>query len=137
LGAARVEANDLSVADALEGLAWLDLFERNHETAAQLAEEALRIVLNIGGPGSADSMMIAVLLHASRRNPEDAVRLVGAILGKDRRLDLPPWEEDPVYSHRIAALERDIGQDRYAALRSEGAAHSWDDAVELVIRALD
>jgi predicted ATPase len=137
LVAARVEENDLSVADALEGLAWLDLFERNHETAAQLAEEALRIVLNIGGPGSADSMMIAVLLHASRRNPEDAVRLVGAILGKDRRLDLPPWEEDPVYSHRIAALERDIGQDRYAALRSEGAAHSWDDAVELVIRALD
>jgi hypothetical protein len=78
-----------------------------------------------------------VLLHASRRNPEDAVRLVGAIRGRDQSLGLPPWEEDPVYSRRIAALERDIGQDRYAALRAEGTALSWDDAMELVARALD
>jgi predicted ATPase len=137
LVAARIEENDVSVAEALEGLAWLALFERHHETAAQLAEEALRIVLNIGALGSADSMMIAVLFHASRRNPEDATRLVGAILGQDQRLGLPPWEEDPVYSRRIAALERDIGQDRYATLRAEGAALSWDNALELVARALD
>ena len=81
--------------------------------------------------------MIAGLLHASRRNPEDAVRLVGAILGQDQRLGLPPLEEDPVYSRRIAALERGIGHDRYAALHAEGTALSWDDAVELVARALD
>jgi tetratricopeptide (TPR) repeat protein len=137
LAAARVEENDVSVAEALEGLAWLALFERHHETAAQLAEEALRIVVSMGALGGADSMMIAVLLHASRRNTEDAVRLVGAILGRDQSLGLPPWEEDPVYSRRIAALERDIGQDRYAALRAEGTALSWDDAVELVARALD
>jgi tetratricopeptide (TPR) repeat protein len=137
LVAARIEENDVSVAEALEGLAWLALFECYHETAAQLGEEALRIVLNIGALGSADSMMIAVLLHASRRNPEDATRLVGAILGQDQRLGLPPWEEDPVYSRRIAELERDIGQDRYATLRAEGAALSWDDALELVARALD
>ena len=137
LAAARVEQNDVSTAEALEGLAWLALLECQHETAAQHAEEALRIVLNIGALGSADSMMIAVLLHASRRNPEDATRLVGAILGQDQRLGLPPWEEDPVYSRRIATLKRDIGQDRYATLRAEGAALSLDDAVELVARALD
>jgi tetratricopeptide (TPR) repeat protein len=137
LAAARVEQNDVSTAEALEGLAWLALFERHHETAAQLADDALRIVLNIGALGSADSMMIAVLLHASRRNPEDATRLVGAILGQDQRLGLPPLEEDMVYSRRFAALERDLGQDRYTALRAEGAALSLDDAVELVARALD
>jgi tetratricopeptide (TPR) repeat protein len=137
LAAARVEQNDVSTAEALEGLAWLALFERHHETAAQLADDALRIVLNIGFLGSADSMMIAVLLHASRRNPEDATRLVGAILGQDQRLGLPPLEEDMVYSRRFAALERDLGQDRYTALRAEGAALSLDDAVELVARALD
>jgi predicted ATPase len=137
LVAARVEENDVSLAEALEGLAWLALFDRHHETAAQLAEEALRIVVSMGALGGADSMMIAVLLHASRRNPEDAVRLVGAIRGRDQSLGLPPWEEDAVYSRRIAALERDIGHDRYAALRAEGTTLSWDDAVELVARALD
>jgi Tetratricopeptide repeat len=137
LVAARVEENDVSAAEALEELAWLALFERHHETAAQHAEEALRIVLSMGALGSADSMMIAVLLHASRKNPEDAARLVGAILGQDQRLGLPPWEEDAVYMRRIAALKRDIGQDRYAALRAEGAALSSEDAVELVARALD
>jgi tetratricopeptide (TPR) repeat protein len=137
LVAARVEKNDVSVAEALEGLAWLALLESHHETAAQLAEEALRIVLSISALASTDSMMIAVLLHASRRNPEDAARLVGAILKQDQRPGLPPWEEDAVYSRRIAALKRDIGQDRYAALRAEGTALSWDDAVELVARALD
>jgi len=81
--------------------------------------------------------MIALLLHASRKNPEDAARLVGAILGQDQKLGLPPREEDPVYSRRIATLRRDIGEDRYATLRAEGAALSSDDTMELVARALD
>ncbi|MBA3434604.1 MAG: tetratricopeptide repeat protein, partial [Actinobacteria bacterium] len=64
LAAARVEENDVSAAEALEGLAWLALFERHYDAAAQLAEEALRIVLSIGALGDADSILIAVLLHA-------------------------------------------------------------------------
>lgn len=83
LAAARVEENDVSVVDALEELAWLALFERRHDAAAQLADKALRIVLAMGALGDADSMMAAALLHASRRNPEDAARLVGTDRGEN------------------------------------------------------
>jgi predicted ATPase len=137
LAAARVEENDVSVVEALETLAWLDLFESRYDAAARLADEALRIVLGFGVRGDADSMMLAVLLHASRRTRDDAARLVGALLGQDERLGLPPLREDRVYSRRFAMLERDIGRERYDALRAEGAALSLDGAVELVLRALD
>jgi predicted ATPase len=136
LAAARVEENDVSVVEALEELAWLALFERRHDAAAKLADEALQIVLAMGALGDADSMMAAALLHASRRNPEDAARLVGAALGQYQRLGNPLGEET-VYSRRFATLDRDIGQERYAALRAEGTALSLDDAMELVVRALD
>jgi Tetratricopeptide repeat len=136
LAAARVEENDVSVVEALETLAWLDLFESRYDAAAPLADEALRVVLGFGARGDADSMLLAVLLHASRRNPDDATRLVGAMLGQDQRLGLPPLREDRVYSRRFALLERDIGRERYEALRAEGAALSLDNAAELVGRAL-
>jgi predicted ATPase len=137
LAAARVEENDISGAEALETLAWLALFEHRYDAAAEYADEALRIVLGIGALGNADSMLIAVVLHASRRNPLDAARLVGATQGQDQRLDLPPLGEDKVYSPRFAALEQEIGRERYDTLCAEGAALSTDDVLELVVRALD
>jgi predicted ATPase len=137
LAAAHVEENDVSVAEALETLAWLALFERRHDAAAHLADEALRTVLGIGALGDADSMMIAVPLHASRGKTEDAARLVGAALAQYQRLGIGPLGEETVYSRRFAVLEGDIGQERYEALCAEGAALSLDDAVGLVVRALD
>jgi predicted ATPase len=137
LAAARDEENDLSVAEALETLAWLALFERRHNAAAQLADEALRIVLGIGALGDADSMLIAVPLYASRGKTEDAARLVGAALAQYQRVGVGPLGDETVYSRRFAVLEGDMGQERYAALRAEGAALSLDDAVGLAVRALD
>jgi predicted ATPase/class 3 adenylate cyclase len=132
LAAARVEENDVSIAEALEELAWLAVLEGRYDAAAPLADKALRIVLGIGGLGDADCMVVAALLHFARRDREDAARLVGAAL----------WQYQPrglgvVYSRRFAALERDIGQERYAALCEEGVMLSLDDAMALVGRALD
>lgn len=136
LAAARVEENDVSVAEALEELAWLAVFEGRYDAAMPLADEALRIMLRIGTPGDADCMLIAALVNASRENREDAARLVGATLGQYRSLG-SPLREGTVYSRRFAALERHIGQERYAALRAEGETLSRDDVLELVVRALD
>ncbi len=137
LAAARVEENDVSVAEALEELSWLAVFERRFDEAAQLAHEALRIVLEIYAPSDADSLLIAALAHVSRRNREDAARLVGAALAQYQRLGVPPLREDTVLSRRFAALEQDIGRERYEPLRAEGAALSTDDVLDLVVRALD
>jgi hypothetical protein len=136
LTAARVEENDVSMVEALEELAWLALFERRHDAAAKLADEALRIVLAMGALGDADSMMAAALLHASRRNAEDAARLVGAALRQYQRVGSPLGDET-VYSRRFATIGQDTGHERYDVLRAEGAALSTDDVLELVARALD
>jgi hypothetical protein len=137
LAAARIEENDVSVADALETLAWLAVFERRFDEAARLADEALRIMLGICAPSDADSLLIAAVVHVSRRNREDAARLVGAALALYQRLGAPPLREGTVLSRRFAALEQDIGRERYEPLSAEGAALSTDDVLDLVVRALD
>jgi predicted ATPase len=137
LAAARIDEEDVSVAEALEQLAWLAVFEGRYEVASRHAKEALQAVLPICVPGDADSTLLAALVHASHGDGEDAIRLVGAALWQYESLGVAELRPRTLWSPRFAWLEGDIGQGRYAVLCAEGAALSTDDVWELVVRALD
>ena len=137
LAAARVNGEDVSVAEALEELAWLAVFEGRYEVASQHAAEALQTVLPFSVPGDADSTLLAALVHASHGEGEDAIRLVGAALRQYERLGVAGLRPRTLWSPRFAWFERNIGQERYAILCAEGAALVTDDVWEFVVRALD
>ena len=79
--------------------------------------------------------LIAALVQAGRGHRDDAARLVGAATAHG---ELREWHELPeaIVRPPFAALERAVGERRYAVLCAEGAALPFDDAVELAVLAL-
>jgi tetratricopeptide (TPR) repeat protein len=129
-------SDDLVVADIRLQLAWIACFEGSHEEAAQLVREALPNYVQIGAPlDSARCMFLAALVCAAREDFDDAARLVGAASATRQRLGRPPLLEG-VYARPFQTLEQEVGRDRYVAAYDEGAAMSFEAAIELMQRAL-
>jgi len=136
LADARAWQNDRAVAGVLLELAWIAVFEGRYVDAARLTEEALGSHLRMSQPGNVtECVLVAALVHASRGHRDAAARLVGAAVAERERRGWPAMPE-PAHTPPFEALERDLGEARYAAMRAEGAALSFDVAVELAGRAL-
>ncbi len=134
---ARAMHHDRAVSGTLVELAWVAAVEGRFDDAARLADEALGLHRRMGLPGEVtECVLIAALVQGARGHRDDAARLVGAATANGvRRV----WEELPeaIFKPPFEALERDLGEERYAAMCAEGAALSFDVAVELAARALD
>jgi predicted ATPase/DNA-binding SARP family transcriptional activator len=133
---ARALQHDRAVSGILVELAWVAAVEGRYEDAARLAGEALGLHLQMGLPGEVtECVLIAALIHAGRGYRDDAARLVGAATAHGVQRG---WQELPeaIFKPPFEALERALGEERYAAMCAEGAALSFDVAVELAARAL-
>jgi predicted ATPase/DNA-binding SARP family transcriptional activator len=136
LVAARAWQDDLSVAEVLTDLAWIAAVERRHEDVAELAREALSLSGRVGNPGLVIAcVLLAALVHASSERLDDAARLVGAASAESEQRGWPALPEG-IYALPFEQLERELGDERYAAASAEGAALRFDHAVELAARAL-
>jgi tetratricopeptide (TPR) repeat protein len=136
LADARALRHDRAVSGILVELAWVAAVEGRYDDAARLAGEALGLHLRMGLPGEVtECVLIAALIHADRGYRDDAARLVGAATAHGVQRG---WQELPeaIFKPPFEALERALGDERYAARCAEGAALSFDVAVELAARAL-
>lgn len=136
LADARAMQHDRAVSGTLVELAWVAVVEGRFDDGARLAGEALGLHLRMGLPGEVtECVLIAALVQGARGYEDDAARLVGAATANGvKRV----WEELPeaIFKPPFEALERDLGEERYAAMCVEGAALSFDVAVDLAARAL-
>ncbi len=130
--AGAVRENDaLAVADIRLQLAWIACFEHSYEDAAQLVREVLPTYVRIAASlDSARCMFVAALISAGRGRLDDAARLVGAASATRQRLGRPALLED-MYAHPFQTLEQELGRERYAAAHDDGAAMSFEKAIEL------
>ena len=130
--AGAMRANDaLAVADIRLQLAWIACFEHSYEDAAQLVRELLPTYVRIAASlDCARCMFIAALISAGRGRLDDAARLVGAASAARQRLGRPALLED-MYAHPFQTLEQELGRERYAAAHDDGAAMSFEKAIEL------
>jgi len=135
LTAAREEDDDLSASAALNTLAWLAAFEGRFDDAAQLAGEFRAIHRSPGR--DEDFLLIASMVLASRGHLFAAARLVGAAGVQREELGLPPWRLGTAFAQPFLKLERDLGEERFAAAWEEGAALSRKQALAVAERALD
>jgi tetratricopeptide (TPR) repeat protein len=136
LADARAWQNDRAVGGVLTELAWVAAVEGRYDDAARLAAEALEFHFRIGAIGEVtECVLIAALVQASRGYLDDAARLVGA--ATTQRVQRG-WQAVPeaMYTPPFEALERELGEERHAAVCADGAALSFDVAVELAGRAL-
>ena len=135
--AGAMRMNDaLAVADIRLQLAWIACFEHSYEDAAQLIREVLPTYLRIAASlDSALCMFVAALISASRGRLDDAARLVGAANATRERLDRPRFL-DGIYAQPFETLEQQMGRQRYMSAYGEGAATSFEDALELLQSAL-
>jgi len=134
--AARAWQDDLSVAEVLTDLAWVASVDGRYDDVAQLASEALGFHLRVGAPGVATAcVLLTALVHASRGHRDEAARLLGAAAAERERRGWPAFPEG-IYALPFDALERDLGEERYAAACEEGVALPFERAVELATRAL-
>ena len=135
--AGAMRANDaLAVADTRLQLAWIACFEHLYEDAAQLVREALPTYVRVAASiDSARCMFVAALISAGRGRLDDAARLVGAASATRERFGRPPFL-DGIYAHPFETLEQQLGRQRYMTAHGEGAATSFEDAIELLQSAL-
>ena len=125
------ENDALAVADIRLQLAWIACFEHSYEDAAQLVREVLPTYVRIAASlDSARCMFVAALISAGRGRLDDAARLVGAASATRQRLGRPALLED-MYAHPFQTLEQELGRERYAAAHDDGAAMSFEKAIEL------
>ena len=131
--AGAMRANDaLGVADTRLQLAWIACFEHSYEDGAQLIREALPTYVRVGASlDSARCMFVAALISAGRGRLDDAARLVGAASATRERLDRPPLL-DGLYARPFETLEQQLGRQRYMSAHGEGAAMSFDDAIDVL-----
>lgn len=136
LADARAMHHDRAVSGILVELAWVAAVEGRFDDAARCAGEALGLHLRMGLPGEVtECVLIAALVQSARGYRDDAARLVGAATANGvKRV----WETLPeaIFKPPFEALEQALGEERYAAMCAEGAALSFDVAVDLAARAL-
>jgi predicted ATPase len=126
----------LAAANIRIELAWIAGFEGSYEEAAQLAREALPDYVRIGASlDSARCMFLAALVCAARGRLDDAAQLIGAASATRQRLGRPASPGE-MYAQPFQALEAKLGRKRYAAAHDEGAAMSFENAIELTQSAL-
>jgi len=136
LADARALRHDRAVSGTLVELAWVAAVERRYDDAARLADEALGLHVRMGLPGEVtECVLIAALVQAGRGYRDDAARLVGAATAHGVQRG---WQELPeaIFKPPFEALEQALGEERYTAICAEGAALSFEVAVELAARAL-
>ena len=137
LEAARDWQDELSAAWALVDLASLAVVEGRYEDVAPLAGEALGFCVRVGAlERITDCMLLAALVQASRGHRDDAALLLAAASAQRARCGWPALPEG-MYARPFEALMRELGDERHAAARAEGAALSFEDAVELAAQALN
>jgi predicted ATPase/class 3 adenylate cyclase len=136
LAGAKRESDDLVVADIWVELAWIAGFEGSYEEAARLVRAALPTYVRIGASlDSARCMFLAALVCAGGERLDLAARLVGAASATRQRLGRPALLED-IYVRPLQMLEQELGREPYVAAYDEGAAMSFEDAIELTQSAL-
>ena len=76
-------------------------------------------------------MFVAALISAGRGRLDDAARLIGAASATRERFGQPPLLAG-IYAEPFETLENSWGQQRYMRAYGEGAAMSFDDAIEVL-----
>jgi predicted ATPase len=137
LEVARATGNDRAATGVLTDLAWVAALDDRYDDAARLAGESLIAHLQIPRREDlAECMLIAALVHASHAQRDEAARIVGAAATQRKHLGQSPLPEAP-FRYPFDALERDLGEERFAIAYAEGAALSLEDGVELALQAMD
>ena len=80
-------------------------------------------------------MFVVALACAASGRLDDAARLVGAASATRQRLGRPPLLEG-IYARPFERLEEKLRPERYVAAHDEGAAMSFESALELLQTAL-
>jgi len=80
-------------------------------------------------------MFLAALVCAGGERLDLAARLVGAANATRQRLGRPALLED-IYVRPLQMLEQELGREPYVAAYDEGAAMSFEDAIDLTQSAL-
>ena len=136
LAGANRASDELAVADIRLQLAWIACFEGSHQEAIRLVRETIPDYVRLGATlDSARCMFVAALACAAGGRLDDAARLVGAASATRQRLGRPPLLEG-IYAHPIERLEHELRPEHYVAAYDEGAAMSFESALELLETAL-
>ena len=121
------------------GLGFIELARGNHERAAALLEEALRVLRGSGRKFClAYGIFGLAAVAAARGEPVRAARLWGAgggLTRGDRRRSLSQWELQAYdYEGRVSAARNMLGDEgAWEAAFAEGRAMSADEAVEYAL----
>jgi predicted ATPase/DNA-binding SARP family transcriptional activator len=131
----RALGNDLSLTAALENRATVALGQRRPDEAASLLDESISLSRDLADATGMTSCLAGfAALNAARGAAESAARLLGAgeALRAELRYPLEPVELR-LHEQTVAALRRELGEERLAPLQAEGRRMTLDAAVELAL----
>jgi hypothetical protein len=128
---AREVGEDRTAAYVLEVLGRVFLLQGQVALARSSFQQSLRIRRELGFPqGIAAGLESWARLAAAERDPEGAVRLIGAAeaLRKKITMPLPPIEQ-PEQTQVLEAARASLGEQGFAAAWEAGRAMTWEQAV--------
>jgi predicted ATPase/DNA-binding SARP family transcriptional activator len=131
----RALGNDLDLTAALENRATAALGQRRLDEAASLLDESISLSRELADATGMTSCLAGfAALNAARGAAESAARLLGAgeALRAELRYPLEPVERH-LHEQTVAALRRELGEQRLARLLSDGRRMTLDAAVEFAL----
>jgi tetratricopeptide (TPR) repeat protein len=137
---ARQEHDDAVAVQAEVVLAWLAVREERFDEAARLLRGALQIARDLGVRYVGGTLLLVALVAVARGREMEAARLWGAIRALRGRVGIRSWtdeEQRKKYFAPYVELERQLTEAGYSSHFAEGAAMSFEEALELAQHVVD